>query len=263
MRRQSLRSHFLEKERIVADTMAMSTPALEDARTLFDNYVNTTKHILRCTGDVEPYIYPPGANELDMIALATVFSNVWQAIGNDKDFKTHYQGKPDAFRHLQCITEPDTNRKPKSWHPYNAFWRQDPSAPAKLVPIEVTKEEGMHALGRTLRNGFNHFNYRWVNDKPTQYFKRLAKPMPAALRDHTTDYNYRIFIIDHWTWNRKLKKAVMFMDPDSDTRILETHFGHIRFHLYYFLDLFFQAEGAPPALELLGLGKGVHARDHV
>jgi hypothetical protein len=74
----------------------------------------------------------PCANELDMIALAAVFSNVWQAIGNDKDFKAHHQGKPAAFMHLRHITEPDTNRKPKSWHPYNAFLGARPIGPGEV-----------------------------------------------------------------------------------------------------------------------------------
>lgn len=53
-------------------------PALEYAHLLFTNYIDTTKHIVRCDQDVEPIIYPAGANELDMMALAAVFSNVWQ-----------------------------------------------------------------------------------------------------------------------------------------------------------------------------------------
>jgi hypothetical protein len=42
-----------------------------------------------------------------------------------------------------------------------------------------------------------------------------------------------------------------FMDPNSDTRIIETHFAHLRYHLFMFLARFFSEPDHEPYQDIL------------
>lgn len=220
--------------------MTATQDAIEDARFLFDSYVDTTKHIERCTGTEDPFLYPKGPSDLDMLVLGSVFTCLWQVIGNRTVFATHYASKQSAFYYLGLLTMPDTKH-----HKYSCFWEQQGLI---LVQGSVTTEDGMYSLCRTLRNGFGHFNYRYLDLSPDKYFAKLGVATPSGIRDQQTADNYRVFVCDHLPRTR-------LMDPGSNTRILETGFGHLRYHLYFFLARFFHAAGGREPLDLMTFGK--------
>ena len=226
------------------------TDAIDDARGLFNDYMDLTKPAIRCVpieGQENAYTYPARENQQDMMVFATIFTCVWQAIKGD--FGTHYNNpvkKAQAFWQLERLTVPNPDSR------YNAFFRQ---VGTTIPPCDVMTEDGMRHLCRTLRNGFNHFNFRYDNMAPDAYFVRLGKPIPASVRDVTTVANYRIFICDHLTSARRAGATVPLnmMDPGSDTRILEVGFAHLRYHLYGFLSRFFEAEGGRAHVDLFHL----------
>jgi hypothetical protein len=216
----------------------MPTPQIDDARQLFDNYIELSRDLNRSVPENDYFRYPYCVNEQDMMVFASMFTNVWQAIR--RDFAAQYDTKRKVFLELEHLTTPNQHCQ------HNAFWIQKGPALEHRV---VTDVDGMRLLCRTLRNGFNHFNYRYADMAPNDYFKRLGVQPPAGIPHLTTTSNYRIFICDH-------KARTVFMARDSETRVLETGFGHLRYHLYAFLARFFEAEGGRPYLDLFELRAG-------
>jgi len=151
-------------------------------------------------------------------------------------FDRYYEAKPLAFADLaRNVTpnEPDV----RGFTTHARFWNA-----ATQVP--VTDKEGMRSLCRTLRNGLAHFNFRYVNVAPSEYFSRMGLPLPGHLPQPNEAQHYRIFICD---WNPKYS----FMDPRSDTRIIETHFAHFRYHLFMFLARLFSTPEHEPYEDIL------------
>ena len=111
---------------------------------------------------------------------------------------------------------------PEGWTAHSRFWVYD-----RVQPITTAGE--VKQLCRTLRNGFAHFNFRYIDLAPADYFSRMGLPLPVHLPQPDEARHYRIFICD---WD---KKKGNFMEPASDTRIIETHFAHFRYHLFMFL----------------------------
>jgi hypothetical protein len=219
---------------------AMANNAIDDARKLFDGYVDLTRKMVRAVPEGTYFRYPPLENQQDMMVFAAIFTNVWQAI--QKDFKPYYDGKPRAFDELKKLAIPNSGSQ------HNAFWKQDG---ATLKPFPVSSEEGVRTLCRTLRNGFNHFNYRYVDLTPDEYFARLTVPTPSGLLHASTRSNYRIFICDHGAGTPA--NPLKLMDLGSKSRVLETGFAHLRFHLYEFLSHFFEATGGRKYTQLFNL----------
>lgn len=210
----------------------MPNPALVDASHLFNNYMSLTRTMVRskATPGTLGFVYPPPETEQDVMVFATIYTCVWQAIQDD--FGVHYNDatKTAAFQELANIVTPNNS------FPYKNFWRQNGTV---LDPCPVNNEDGMLWLCRTLRNGFNHFNYRWVDEAPDVYFAKLHLPTPAVIQNPTLGGNYRTFLCD---WATSAQNPRSFMAPGSNSRVLETSLGIFRLHLHEFLGLFFQAE---------------------
>src|SRR5947208_2236268 len=113
------------------------------------------------------------------------------------------------------------------------------------VQMPISGAQGVRLLCRTLRNGFAHFNFRYINVAPSLYFPQMNLALPAHIPQPDVAKNYRIFICD---WN---KHRGGFLDPDSDTRIIETHFAHLRYHLFMFLARFFTKPDREPYRDIL------------
>jgi hypothetical protein len=113
--------------------------------------------------------------------------------------------------------------------------------PCNVEPCDwsVPKDNTWNLL-KTLRDGFGHFNYRLHDLSPDVYFKDIGLPLAPALavpdrEPHKRD-NYRVFICD---WRAGKQGTKRFLTEGSDTRIAETNFAHLRYHLYCFLARFF------------------------
>jgi hypothetical protein len=106
----------------------------------------------------------------------------------------------------------------------------------------------MRQLYRTLRNGFSHFNFRFVDWTPIQYFARLGLGIPDVVIMQDQIHNYRVFICD-WAGGTKdpadctKRKKAIFGEPRTDSRLVGTHFGPLRYHLFLFLARFFWEPG--------------------
>ena len=199
---------------------------LGDARTIFDYYLAATQYpsFIRIGGKVANGIfwYPENTVQVDVGAFAGVFICLWRAIAIGKNFRYYYMTKPEAFAELARIVtpnDPDT----REFTSHARFWKFNVRTP-------VIGVDGMKELCRTLRNGFAHFNFRYIDVAPSDYFRQMNLLLPNFIPQPDVANNYRIFICD---WNKSGTKK--FMEPDSETRIIETHFAHLRYHLFMFL----------------------------
>jgi hypothetical protein len=192
------------------------------------------------------FLYPEETIQTDLMAFATVYTCLWQVIAAEDAFRHYYVQKPDAFVELHKIVNPnppDANGTRYAKHA--RFWVQDGADVAPCVP---STPDLMWSLGRTLRNGLNHFRFRYRDDSPEDYFKRLDLSLPPAMRtaDRVPEraaQNYRVFIIDY--------ERPGFMATKSNTRIAETLFPHLRYHLFCFLARFFTGGGDQPFVDIL------------
>ena len=169
-----------------------------------------------------------------MGAFSGVFTCLWEAF--EREDKTHpiftqfYNRKPQAFKELAGIVDP------QPWNPRAGFWEWDDTA-STFVLRPVTDVDGIWQLFRTLRHGFAHFNVRWINVKPAEYFARLGVALPPAKVFEVDEAeNYRVFICN-WLPNYG------FMTSRSQSRIIATHFAHMRYQLFMFLARIFPEEG--------------------
>jgi hypothetical protein len=223
----------------------MSNDAIKDAWNLFDSYLTLNGGVIRCF-PIGPgnFMYPHPIAQQDMMVFSTIFTIVWEEIKDYKEakppapssgvFSGEYTGKPDAFAELANLAIP------------NGFWVMDEFGPKPTLKRQpVADEPTMFSLGRTLRNGFNHANYRYDDLSPDKYFARLDMTTPDGVTDADKANNFRIFICDH-RMNTKL------MAPGSKTRILDVPFAHLRYHLHLFLAKFFAAEGVGVVKDMFG-----------
>jgi hypothetical protein len=218
---------------------------IRDARVVFDRYLAATpdppfaRSFARPEGD---YLYPEATLQADMGAFSGVFTCLWRAF--DGDGKTHpiftefYNRKPHAFRELAGIVDP------QPWNPRAGFWEWDDTA-STFVLRAVADVDGIWQLCRTLRHGFAHFNVRWTNVKPTEYFARLGVPLPPAKVFEVDEAeNYRVFICN---WLPKHE----FMALRAESRIIATHFAHLRYQLFMFLARIFPEDGEAPYEDII------------
>jgi hypothetical protein len=215
---------------------------IADARDMFEHYLKATETFFKRATPREEggYNYPEGTVQADCGAFAGIFTCLWTAIKDRQKFTTYRASKPSAFGDLVSIVTPDAN----SGASYAEFWAQKCG---NLVRTRPETDADMHELCRTLRNGFCHFNFRYTNVAPRDYFRQLDLPLPGIIKDPDIADNFRIYILD---WDTKNGG---FLDHKSDTRIIETHFAPLRYHLFCFLARFFTKPGSPPYIDILTL----------
>ncbi|MBX3229106.1 MAG: hypothetical protein KIT84_02110 [Labilithrix sp.] len=200
---------------------------LRDARVLFTNYLTLTRHWVRqIPQETGVFLYPSDTIESDSMVFASIFSCVWEAIKFPPIFRSYLAAKPDAFIELRKIINPNAD----GYAAHARFWVNNGSD-TDVIECKGLTAECTRNLARTLRNGLNHFNYRYIDVTPSAYFDNLGLSLPPAMqsaaREPTLGGNYRIFVVDHG--------QAGFMRPNSDTRIVETLFAHLRYHLFCFL----------------------------
>jgi hypothetical protein len=162
---------------------------------------------------------------------------LWGALKTETTFGYYYAAKTAAFSELVRIITPN-EPDPQGFTAHARFWKMN-------VHMPICGAKGVRLLCRTLRNGFAHFNFRYIDVAPLRYFPQMNLALPAHIPEPDVANNYRIFICD---WN---KQRGDFMDPDSDTRIIETHFAHLRYHLFMFLARLFTEPDREPYRDIL------------
>ena len=238
-------------------TLAPPTPEeaaaaiVADAQAMFENYLKATPSATFVRSKPRPeggYLYPEATIQADPGAFAGVFTCLWRAFEEPGMFARYYADKPEAFGELARIVTPNSD----GYAAHARFWVQDGTTLVRRVPSD---EDTMKRLCKTLRDGFSHFNFRYIDVSPEEYFKRVNLTVPLDIPDRTDEGNdYRIFICD---WKAKQKKkggeCIEFMEVGSDTRVVETHFAHFRYHLFCFLARFFVVPGVAPYEDILTL----------
>jgi len=220
--------------------MSTSASVLVDARDIFDSYLRATSGFVRARPSSEGgFTYPQDTIQTDCVAFAHIFSCVWEAIKSE--FEDNYYLKPASFMRLAATVTPGTGTDA----PYACFWVQDKIG-GNLVSVSPNTKDSVRELCRTLRNGFGHFNFRYINVPPRDYFQRLLLTVPINVADPDLANNYRIFICD---WNSMRGKG--FMQLSSNTRIVETHFARLRYTLFRFLADFFSQADRPNYMDIL------------
>ena len=117
------------------------------------------------------YIYPEATIQADAGAFAGVFTSVWQII--QPTFDQYYGNKPAAFEELARIVTPNKPDK-EGFTSHARFWKNATKAP-------VTDSDSMRSLCRPLRNGLGHFNFRYVDMSPSEYFAKMRRAtVPCA-----------------------------------------------------------------------------------
>lgn len=212
---------------------------------MYDNYISATAPFTRTAqvaGRPGQHAYPEDTIVSDMLAFSKVFISLWAAL--EGGARPWYELDPDVFTNLEFVVKPHPGPDDTR---YVRFWMS--SKPGDVEEASVAGPGNMIALGKTLRDGFGHFHYRWANLTPRQYFADLELTLPPALEaadrgpDTRGTHDYRIFILD---WGRG-----GYLSGDG-TRILETTFAHLRYHLACFLGRFFMRHaGAAPYTDIL------------
>jgi hypothetical protein len=218
-----------------------SKAIVSDACVMFDCYLEATRgpafrRIGAQSGDGN-FSYPETTLQADAGAFAGAFNCLWRALENHATFDHCYAAKRTAFDEFVRIVTPNAP-DPKNFTTHARFWTMDAETP-------VADARAMRLLCKTLRNGFAHFNFRYIDVTPLNYFQRMSLALPTHIPEPDLARNYRIFICD---WN---KRCGDFMGLGSDTRIIETHFAHLRYHLFMFLARFFTEPDHDPYVDIL------------
>jgi hypothetical protein len=202
----------------------------------------------RCVRAPSPrdWDYPPETVQTDLLAFSMIFTQLWSVLGKEGEFGSFYDNKRPALGEFECIV---THCSDRSMLPEQCgFWNQNKCG--DFVPLSPADEPGMRELCRTLRNGFGHFNFRYDNRTPHDFFNRLGLRRPPVVLKPDVAYNYRVFIWDHWS-------KTTFGDPDTDSRLVGTHFAPLRYHLFVFLARFFCEPGEEPYDDIIYSGQKV------
>jgi hypothetical protein len=233
-----------------APTSAETTAAaiVADARAMFEHYLAATPSSTFVRSIWQPekghHFYPEPTIQADAGAFAGVFTCLWRALEVPGMFARYYADKSAAFVELARIVKPNDD----GYAAHARFWVQDGASLVRRVPSDA---DTMKRLCKTLRDGFSHFNFRYINDTPKGYFERLRLVLPSAIPEPTVANSHRIFICD-WI-PKKSGRRLQFMDADSDSRVIETHFAHFRYHLFCFLARFFAEPGGASYHDILTL----------
>jgi hypothetical protein len=209
------------------------------ARAMFDNYIRATASFTRqkeVPGRPGFFNYSEETVVSDMLAFSKVYMCVWEVIQSGA--KDWYRSAPDLFINIRHIVTPhptpDDTRHVQFWVP-----RADNSR--DIEPGDVRADK-LVAVAETLRHGFGHFNYRYHNMTPEAYFKDLGPALPLAIKEpqRAGEFDRRIFIFDGKSGG------------SAHAHIVETTFGHLRYHLACFLARFFtEHAGAAPYTDIL------------
>ncbi len=217
--------------------MALEDDIIDDTRGIFERYLAKTKSDKRIENlSNGRWLYPIETIEADMMVFSQLFSCLWMVFGEKAAFKSHQNASPDVFQELTVIV---TKLVPTDED--RAFWSGSDFKRVSTIPFPAAAQ---YELARTLRNGLSHFNFRFENRSPRDYFARMGLPFPTDISKPDTTDNYRIFICDR-------THGKTFMASDSNSRMVETGFAHLRYHLFRFLGKFFRRPGAHGYIDIL------------
>jgi hypothetical protein len=144
------------------------TTLADEARVLFDNYQQATPSSeFKRLKELGPqhFLYFEPHLQADMAVFAGVLANLWEGLRDRTVFAQHFKSKRQAFSAIREMIVPQT---PHAEH--TRFWSLNGGA---LTSETLWNEQVAYNMCRTLRNGFSHFHFRYVDDPPVAYFKRM------------------------------------------------------------------------------------------
>jgi hypothetical protein len=138
---------------------------LEEIRKKFDAYFNFTTgrlpRILSFDRRTQQYTYTEESIVLDIIFLTSLFAQLYEAYKKNKE-KLHLR-HPAAWLQIMSLFD---ERGPET----GAFYQQGKASP-------VARNDFNHPeICRTLRNAFQHFNYKYTDLTAQEYIGTLSLP---------------------------------------------------------------------------------------
>lgn len=202
-------------------------------RERFDAYFTFTKSLTRSI--LQPqghFIYPNESMLSDLTVLSSLFAEVYQAFeehgGKVPGFVTYVLSELPLLVDLGRILEGHDAQEQDG-----SYWDFSVTSAGPIPRADVLSAGHLDSLLRTLRNGFQHFHWRFENLSALDYWKArqwstLGAPAAFNLSGRPPK-NYMAYIADAYR-----------LDPQNfwqhkDLRILVTPHHVLRYHLYLFL----------------------------
>lgn len=162
------------------------------------------------------FIYPNDSILSDITVLAALFSEFYEQAS--RDFSLLVPQYPEAFKVLTEMVQ--------------IFWRET----SGNLSLDATNPDHMELLSKTLRDGFQHFNYRYGDWTSKEYFQQLSSVVPAVvlakipnvITDEHRDKSegYYCYLIDF--------KYIGRIGQFKDVRVVKTTYADLRYKLHLF-----------------------------
>ena len=184
---------------------------------VFTTYMTATQNLQRSVKiNDKDYSYPEETVEMDLHVFFGLFCQLWETRykhrqANHHSFKALFEMKDSPLRTLiGCL-----------WAEGSFFCNE------RLYSKDdvLGSEDLAYEFCRTLRNGFNHFNFLYCNVSTQDYFNEIGITKPTAFKDKIAN-NYRVYIYDC---------AGIWLAQDSNSRAIEVQYHELRYSMHLFL----------------------------
>jgi hypothetical protein len=196
-------------------------------RPTFDAYLATTAEVVRSVpAEDGPYfVYPDNCMTTDLVFFWALFVRVYEAVGNVDALSHLMRADERLMSDVRAIVRGDPDRGQQG-----SFWR----IPDGQVPADEAIDIGLGDVLRTLRNGFAHSHWAYVNLSGFEYWQALGwettDANPKFDLEGRPARNYTMYVADGRDWD-----PTRFWSLD-DLRILITPSHILRYHLHRMLN---------------------------
>jgi hypothetical protein len=210
-----------------------SLDTLENSvRPKFNAYFGFTRCLTRSVPVHNYFIYPEDSILSDLTVLAALFAETYEAFSSNarSQFAGALAGDNDLREDFRRIVQGDRGKNESD----GSFWMFESTSGTGRVPTADVVSVHLETLLRTLRNGFQHFHWRYDDLSALDYWS--AQHWSTAGADTAFDLgnrpqnNYMAYIADGFRWNARRFWQL------SDLRILVTPYTVLRYHLHLSLN---------------------------
>lgn len=183
---------------------------------VFTTYMTATQNLQRSVKiNDKDHRYPEKTVEMDLHVFSGLFCQLWE---------TRYKNRQAAHHSFKALFEMKDSPLRTL---IGCIWAGSFFCNSRLyIKEEVLADEDLaYEFCRTLRNGFNHFNFSYCNKSTQDYFNEIGITKPTEFPDKFAD-NYRVYIYDH-TGN--------WLDQHSNSRAIEVQYHELRYSMHLFL----------------------------
>jgi hypothetical protein len=213
----------------LSDLPRASLDALENSvRPKFNAYFGFTRSLARGVPRHGWFIYPDDSLMSDLTVLAALFGETYEAFKQDaalSQFAAVLAGDANLREDFRRIVEGDSGQDPDG-----SFWIFPPRGTGRVSTDDAVSVH-LEQLLRTLRNGFLHFHWRFVDLSALNYWNAQHWSTDGAAPEfdlaNRPQKNHMAYVAD----------AVPPWDPThfwglKELRILVTPYSVLRYHLH-------------------------------